>query len=147
MIIASAIMALVLKNAPSQQADPINSIVLSHPGAYGAVGRLLPIDRQKLNSGHLQDQIYATEFQLAAANSDLDEIIPGFTGDGSAQPARLPQQPSPPPSYESWDVLRQYPRAAPLAPPAQPSTAAPKPQDTSKTVKESKDAQGKTATE
>jgi type IV secretion system protein VirB1 len=85
--------------------------------------------------------------QLAAANSDLDEIIPGFTGDGSAQSARLPQQTSPPPSYESWDVLRQYPRAAPLAPPAQSSVAAPKPQDTSKTVKESKDAQGKTATE
>jgi hypothetical protein len=147
MIIASAIMALVLKTAPSQQAVPIHSIVVSHPGAYGAVGRLLPIERQKLNFGNFQDQIYATELQLAAANPDLDEIIPGFTGDGSAQPARPPQPTSTPPSYESWDVLRQYPHAAPLAQPAQPSTAATKPQDTSKTVKESKDAQGKTATE
>jgi hypothetical protein len=144
MIIASAIMALVLKNAPSQQVDPTNLRVLSNPGAYGAVGRLLPIDRQKLNSGHLQDQIYVTEFQLAAANTDLDEIIPGFTGDGSAQPARLPQQPSPPPSYESWDVLRQYPHSAPLA---QPTAPAPKPTETSKPSKESKDAQSKTAAE
>ncbi len=51
---------------------------------------------------------------------NLDQILPGdaFTparSSGSTPGVPAPQAPQP--TYESWDVLRQYPHTAPLAPP------------------------------
>jgi len=75
---------------------------------------------------------------LNLSEADLNTIVPGLTG----SPSGVASYPPPPvqviqPSYESWDVLRQYPR---YSPPAQPTVPAIKPQDMQKTVKENKDA-------
>lgn len=42
---------------------------------------------------------------------------PGSGGAVTPNPQRMIPQP-PAPTYESWDVLRQYPRQTPLPPPA-----------------------------
>lgn len=75
---------------------------------------------------------------LNLSEADLNTIVPGLTG----SPSGVASYPPPPvqviqPSYESWDVLRQYPR---YSPPSQPSAPAAKPQDTQKNAKENKDA-------
>lgn len=73
--------------------------------------------------------------QRVLANAEsTDVMVPALTGapgGATAQPAVPPVQPS----YESWDVMRQYPRYVPLA---QPQSPAPKPQ-APKTPKENFD--------
>lgn len=51
---------------------------------------------------------------------NLDQILPGDAfapARSSAGPPGVPAPQAPQPTYESWDVLRQYPHAAPLSPP------------------------------
>ena len=60
-------------------------------------------------------------------------LSPGDTADSQQQHQQ--QQPSPKaiqPSYESWDVLRQYPRYVPLPPPSVIEQKAPEPQKETK---------------
>lgn len=61
--------------------------------------------------------------QVAPANAASDPIADLFLGSDSpnqqtTQPVVQSVQPSVQPTYESWDVLRQYPRYTPLPPPS-----------------------------
>lgn len=54
---------------------------------------------------------------------NLDQILPGDAfapARSSASPPGVTAPQAPQPTYESWDVLRQYPHTTPLAPPAVP---------------------------
>lgn len=54
---------------------------------------------------------------------NLDQILPGDAfapARFSASPPGVPAPQAAQPTYESWDVLRQYPHTAPLAPPTAP---------------------------
>lgn len=76
-------------------------------------------------------------YPVRIAEADLNAIIPGTTG--SSNPVISNPEPTQPvhPSYQSWDVLRQYPR---YNPPAQPSAPATKQQEAPKDAKENKHA-------
>lgn len=159
MLLPSAYLALVLQNAPAyppSQHHPIaNTLSTLKPNASGIYGVELScamsglIDAAAMDFGN--ERVLATDTgqhhpsPLHLAEADLGEIVPGLMQDPKAVTVGVGQTTSAaPPTYESWDVLRQYPRTAPLA---QPSTAVPKPQENPKGLKESKDAQGKTTTE
>lgn len=75
---------------------------------------------------------------IQVSEADLNTILP------SAPPSvYVPVQPAssaPAPTYERWDVLRQYPRYLPPAQPATSPAPASKPQDTQKQPKENHDA-------
>ncbi len=151
MLSTSACLALVLHCASSLHPVPLNPVaepqILANPDAYGVVGRVLPrvlqMDRAGLTikargeEGSAQDQTRSIRLYLAEA--DLNTIVPGLGGNasgvvpGSSQAAAPPVQPT----YESWDVLRQYPR---YTLPSQPSIPAPKSQETPKNVKDHNDA-------
>lgn len=136
-----------------QIVEPISSF---NSCPIGVVGKVLP--REPRNTGkavmmetgrvtegvHFGNLAQVSRQSLEIANSDLNQILPGQPGsfNGAPSAAQLPAAAQP--SYESWDVLRQYPRTAPLS---QPQTAAPKPQENPNSTKDSKDAQSKTATE
>ncbi|WP_411566819.1 lytic transglycosylase domain-containing protein (plasmid) [Pseudomonas orientalis] len=80
--------------------------------------------------------------QRVVANVDTaDYQVPALIGDArdNEGPPQQPNTQSLQPSYESWDVLRQYPRFVPPAQP-QPQPLAPKPQDLPKSIKENPDA-------
>jgi hypothetical protein len=74
--------------------------------------------------------------QSTPAVAPADSIADLFPGPGgSADSPQQQQQPSPQaiqPSYESWDVLRQYPRYVPLPPPSVIEQKAPEPQKETK---------------
>jgi hypothetical protein len=159
MVLTSAYLALVLQNAPAcplPQHHPIaHTLSTLNPNASSIHGVELPCAMSGLVDAAAVDfsneralvtdpgQQHASPILLAEA--DLGEIVPGLMQDpktvtvGVGQPAQAA-----PPTYESWDVLRQYPHSAPLA---QPTAPAPKPPETPKPSKESKDAQSKTATD
>jgi len=64
----------------------------------------------------------SSHVQRVVANVEATVTVPALTGALSAPPAS-PQPVAPagvPPTYESWDVLRQYPRYAPAAKPTAP---------------------------
>lgn len=97
----------------------------------------LEVDKPVSIRNHVSILPPAVLASSSSLNTDLDGPLPTT----SPQPSQLnsaPADPTPQYIYESWDVLRQYPRAAPLTPPA---AQAFKPSDTPKTSKESKDAQ------
>lgn len=155
MLTPSAALALVLQCAQPLQSPPLHPVVNTHSpfqldasGIHGVVSPcpVLPArsavsaaDRAEHgNRAFNQDLALSTASPLQLAEADLDQIIPPGTAQsfpassfGAAQ-----QAPPPQPTYESWDVLRQYPRAAPLA---QPTPPAPKPSETPNTSKESND--------
>lgn len=69
------------------------------------------------------------------AEADLNAIVPGLVrepGSGSGESSMAPVQ-TIHPTYESWDVLRQYPRYTPNP---QPIPAASKPQSEPKHSKD-----------
>ena len=74
--------------------------------------------------------------QSTPAVAPVESIRDLFPGPGDSPD--LPQQPLQPspkaiqPSYESWDVLRQYPRYVPLPPPSVIEQKAPEPQKETK---------------
>ena len=166
MLLSSAYLALVLQCAPTLHPASIHQITDAHslfkPDAIGIYGEVSPCPiphlepavtnvtqgKQRALGMDLAHQT-VKPLQLAEVNLD-DQIVPGMTQ--SSKEIAIPgavqsgasQQP-PQPTYESWDVLRQYPRAAPLAQPVTPAAKLPEPPKSSS--KESKDAQGKTATE
>lgn len=74
--------------------------------------------------------------QSAPAVAPTDSIRDLFpTPEGSVDSPQQPQQPTHQaiqPSYESWDVLRQYPRYVPLPPPSVIEQKAPEPQKETK---------------
>lgn len=118
---------------PATRDQIVETISSFNSCPIGAVGKVLP--REPRITG---------KQSLEIANSDIDQILPGQPGSFNGAPSAAQQPAAAQPSYESWDVLRQYPRTAPLS---QPPTAAPKPQENPKSTKDSKDAQSKTATE
>lgn len=155
MLISSAALALVLQCAQPLQPSPLHpsldihsSFQLDASGIHGDVSPcpVLPArsavfaaDRAKHgNRAFHQDLAQSNALPLQLAEADLDQIIPGMAQGFPASPAPSPPQwaPPPQPTYESWDVLRQYPRAAPLA---QPTAPASKPSETPNTPKESND--------
>lgn len=67
---------------------------------------------------------------VQASSDPVADLFIGAGGSTETSP-----QPSPPvvqPTYESWDVLRQYPRHAPLPPPSVPEQKAQEPQKETK---------------
>lgn len=71
------------------------------------------------------------------AEADLSAIVPGLTGSTNATAAPQESVHAVQPSYQRWDVLRQYPRYTPTT---QPSVPAAKPQETPKDAKDHHDA-------
>lgn len=71
-----------------------------------------------------------------AAPDPIADLFPGASGSPhtASPPAAAPKQPT----YESWDVLRQYPRYEALPPPSVPEPKAPEPK---KDPKEKTDVQ------
>lgn len=160
MQVSSAFLALVLQCSTSLHPAPFDPIVTSHvfiqPIPSGAYGSVLPCPEQKLGvtvttaaqgkKGDFAkdlDPIIASPLLIAEA--DLDDILPGQPGSlkGTPGAVQLNVPVAAQPTFESWDVLRQYPRTAPLS---EPRTSAPKPTEPPNTPKDSKDAQGKTST-
>ncbi len=74
--------------------------------------------------------------QSAPAVISSDPIADLFPSSGQSVDTPQPQQQPLPqalqPSYESWDVLRQYPRYVPLPPPSVIEQKAPEPQKETK---------------
>lgn len=82
----------------------------------------------------------SSHVQRVLANADTPTIeVPALIGApaGNAGPPQVPNPQPIQPTYESWDVLRQYPR---FVPPAQPQPPAHKPHDLPKSVMENPDA-------
>lgn len=161
MQVPSAFLALVLQCSPSLHPAPLNPIVTSQvfiqPNASRAYGSVLPCPEQKLGAtvtmaaqGMKGD--FAKDFEpitatpLLVAEAELNDILPNQPGSqkGTSGGTQLNVPVAAQPTFESWDVLRQYPRTAPLA---EPRTSAAKPTETPNTSKDSKDAQGKTTTD
>lgn len=161
MQVPSAFLALVLQCSPSLHPAPLHPIVTSQVfiqfSASSANGSVLPCPELKLGvtvTKAAQDKkgVFAKDFDpitatsLLVAEADLNNILPSQPGSLEGAPGAT--QPAVPvaaqPTFESWDVLRQYPRSAPLS---EPRTSAPKPTELPNTSKDSKDAQGKTTTE
>lgn len=75
--------------------------------------------------------------QTTPASAPSDPVADLFIGtDLSVQPATQPARRTAQPTFESWDVLRQYPRYDALPPPSVPE---PKEQDHPKETKEKPD--------
>ncbi|MGP5367254.1 hypothetical protein ACTXN4_07245 [Pseudomonas helleri] len=160
MLTSSAYLALVLHCASSLHPASIHPITDAHsliqPDASGMYGDASPCPLHSAMAAVLSvtqgkqsaigmDQVLRYAKTIHLAEADLGEIVPGLMQDPKASALGVGQPNHPaPPTYESWDVLRQYPRAAPLA---EPRTPAAKQPDDFKPSKDSKDAQGKTATE
>lgn len=161
MISTSAFLALVLQCSPLLQPVPLDPIAapqaLYHPNVPRLYGVLLPCSEQKVGTtattaafgkkdAFAQDLYPITKTPLLVAEADLNDILPGQFGSLKVSPsaAQLNVPVATQPTFESWDVLRQYPRMAPLA---EPHTPAAKPTEPPKLSKDSKDAQGKTAPE
>ncbi|KFF42175.1 lytic transglycosylase [Pseudomonas sp. BRG-100] len=74
----------------------------------------------------------SSHVQRVVANVESTTVmVPALTGAVSAPQAPLPPVTAPPqPTYESWDVLRQYPRYTPAAQPSVPDVT-PEPQQES----------------
>lgn len=151
MITTSAFLALALQCSTSLHSAsfsiPRNESSTFLNSVYDVAERVLPIGRQRsihCNSlanaqtkvGTVDSQILPRAIQVSEA--DLNTILP------SAPPTvYAPAQPvtsAPAPTYERWDVLRQYPRYLPPAPPATPPAPVSKTQDTQKQPKENHDA-------
>lgn len=82
----------------------------------------------------------SSHVQRVVANAEATVTVPALTGAVSAPPAPpQPVAPVTPPIYESWDVLRQYPRYAPV-PAAQPVAPDSTPDLQPETPKEKTDA-------
>lgn len=76
--------------------------------------------------------------QRVLANADSTTVtVPALIAETGSAPQPPLQQAAPPiqPAFESWDVLRQYPRI----PSSQPLAPVPKPQETPKNFKEKPD--------
>jgi type IV secretion system protein VirB1 len=84
----------------------------------------------------------SSHVQRVVANAESTTItVPALTGAASAPP--VPVQPGPPPpqpTYESWDVLRQYPRYTPPAPSVLPASSPQQQPETQEPSKENADA-------
>ncbi|MBJ2293268.1 lytic transglycosylase domain-containing protein [Pseudomonas sp. MF5691] len=80
----------------------------------------------------------SSHVQRVVANADITTVtVPALTGAVSAPQVPVqPVSPPPQPTYESWDVLRQYPRYMPAA---QPSASDLKPEPQQEIPKEKVD--------
>lgn len=165
MLTSSAALALVLQCATPLQPSPLHSVSdtdspfkLDASGIHGDVSPYSELPARSAarsikraeaeyeQRAFSKDLAYPVVIPLHLAEADLDQpIVPGIAHSLPVNPVSAAAQsaPPPPPTYESWDVLRQYPRAGTLTPPA---AQAPKSSDTPKTSKESKDAQSKSTT-
>lgn len=91
-----------------------------------AQNSILPVDNQDSKS---------------LSNTNLNDPLPSNSQDPTIPGNSFSQQQF---SYESWDVLRQYPRTAPLA---EPRTSQEKPSEPPLNTKDSKNAQSKNQAE
>jgi len=75
----------------------------------------------------------ARESASAVVSTDpIADLFPNPGDSATSQQQQLPPPKAIQPTYESWDVLRQYPRYAPLPPPSVPEQKAPEPQKDTK---------------
>jgi hypothetical protein len=145
MLTTSAMLVLVLQCSCTLHPTSLSHSKTSQPNDL-ITGSVLPLGRQSADdllritnasgvAARSRDQLHSNTFLLAEA--DLNTILPNSPpGESSLQghPASIPLQPT----YEKWDVLRQYPR---YLPPVQPAVPAVKPQQTPQSHKEIQDAQ------
>lgn len=156
-MISSAALALVLQCYPSLHPAPLDPAVTSQmfiqTNASSVYGSVTPCPEAKLGvtvttavpgvKGVFAKGLNPiTAPQLLVAEADLNQILPGQAG--SLNGVQATSQLNPPvaaqPTFESWDVLRQYPRTAPLA---EPRTSQEKPSEHPLNTKDSKNAQSK----
>lgn len=161
MQVPSVLLALVLQCSPSLNPASLDSLgtsqVLNTPDASFDHGSVSPCPEEKqgvtvttaaqgMKDVFARDVAPTTARPLLLAEADLNDILPNQPGSLNVPPSatQLNAPAAAQPTFESWDVLRQYPRTAPLS---EPRTSAPKPTEPATTSKDSKDAKGKTSTE
>jgi hypothetical protein len=151
MITTSAFLALALQCSaslsPASFSTPRNEPHTSLHSVSDVAERVLRADRHHLvycnkladsESKAVTARRNSQPRAIQVSEADLNTILPS-----APPPAYAPVQPAtsaPAPTYERWDVLRQYPRYLPPAPPATPPAPASKPQDTQKQPRETHDA-------